>query len=325
VWSANADVLTVAATGGSARFWQPLKALVVAYGVLGEDQRQQRRATLTALTRAIADWRANQAKNLYDTKTDKTKATLVTRIETLVQAEVAELDRAAAPVQQPRPTPQARLRQPPPTQAMTIGGGARRGPEAVGESAGTNSFQEAIRVPGLGDLTEALQPNVMFTEVTPVDQTKLRVKINGGQMYTHDGRHVLDTRGALVRYVLVAAGNSVELYASQVVAANLGGRGILDYPTMTSHAQVTGTVVGAGDFVITRGVITKLSNQSGTWHPHGNNLVTALRAFTQWGILDEAAVKLGDIQVSQWIPKLDQVDVDKGKLVPLDAAALQNL
>src|SRR3954447_15815458 len=79
-WSTDADVQKAAATGGSAKFWQPLKALVAAYGVLGEDQREQRRAMLTALTQAIADWRGNQAKNLYDTAKDKEKAALVTRI-----------------------------------------------------------------------------------------------------------------------------------------------------------------------------------------------------------------------------------------------------
>ena len=89
----------------------------------------------------------------------------------------------------------------------------------------------------------------------------------------------------------------------------------------TSHAQVTGAVVGAGDFVITQGVITKLSNQSGTWHPHGNNLVTALRAFTQWGVLDDRAVKAGGIEVNQSIPARDQTNVDAGRLVPLDPEA----
>ena len=324
-WSTDADVQKAAATGGSSKFWQPLKALVAAYGVLGEDQRQQRRATLTALTKAIADWRGHQAKNLYDTAKDKEKAALVARIESLAQAEVGELDRPAAPAPQPRTATQARPTQPRPTQAMAIGGGGRRGAEAVDESGGTSSFQEAIRVPGLGDLSDALQANVMFNEVTQVDQSKLRVQINGAQMRTHDGLHVLDSQGALVRYVLVGSGNSVVLYASQVTLANLGARAIFDYPTMTSHAQVTGAVVGAGDFVITQGVITKLSNQSGTWHPHGNNLVTALRAFKQWGVLNDRAVKAGGIAVNQWIPARDQTNVDAGRLVPLDPERLQNL
>jgi hypothetical protein len=324
-WSTDADVQKAAATGGSLKFWQPLKALVAAYGVLGEDQRQQRRATLTALAKAIADWRGHQAKNLYDTAKDKEKAALVARIESLARAEVGELDRPAAPAPQPRTATQARPTQPRPTPAMAIGGGGRRGAEAVDESGGTSSFQEAIRVPGLGDLSDALQANVMFNEVTQVDQTKLRVQINGAQMRTHDGLHVLDSQGALVRYVLVGSTNSVVLYASQVTLANLGARAILDYPTMTSHAQVTGAVVGAGDFVITQGVITKLSNQSGTWHPHGNNLVTALRAFKQWGVLDDGAVKAGGIEVSQWIPARDQTNVDAGRLVPLDPGRLQNL
>ena len=192
---------------------------------------------------------------------------------------------------------------------------------------GSTSFQEGLGVEGLGDLDRPLVGNVKVTDVTPLDQEKLKVTIARGRLYTHDGKYPLDTEGGDVRYVLCRTGDDVELYVSQVFEYVPGADAsqIQTYPSMTSHAQVHGTVVGAGDIVISEGKITSLSNKSGTWHPRGSHLATAMRALVSWGVLDATLVKQGGIEIRQFLPGRDAIDVDEGELVTLGARHLQNL
>jgi hypothetical protein len=92
-WTTEAAMQSVATYDGSTQFWQPLRRLVTTYGQLHEDELGKREKTLDALTKAIAAWRGNQAKNWWDSATDKAKAAIVGEIETLVAAEHADLDR----------------------------------------------------------------------------------------------------------------------------------------------------------------------------------------------------------------------------------------
>ena len=212
-----------------------------------------------------------------------------------------------------------------PTAAVAIGGGKGKG--RADKSMGSKSFQEGLEAEGLGDLDRPLVGNVKVTQVTPLDREKLKVTIDRGRLYTHDGKYRLDTEGGDVRYVLCRTGDDVELYVSQVFKYVPGADAsqILTYPSMTSHAQVHGTVVGAGDIVISDGRITRLSNQSGTWHPRGSHLVTAMRALVRWGVLDAALVKRGGIEIRQFLPGTDDIDVDAGELVTLGAHHLRDL
>jgi hypothetical protein len=242
---------------------------------------------------------------------------------------------------EPQPRPQ--------TEAMGIGG--NKGPAAKGLSTGSTSFRAGLTLQGLGDLDKTLLANVRFTEVKPVDQNKLKVQILGDRLYTHDGKHRLDSDGELIRYVLCRVGDDgLQLYASQTFEVPTRASDTDDdepdvsetepdvsepavkvdlistYPFMSSHAQVaTGNVIGAGDFIVQDGQVIEISNQSGTWYPRGNHLVTALRAMTAWRVLDLALVKSGEIAVKQFLPAGDAVDVDKGDLVTIGPLHLQDL
>lgn len=88
---------------------------------------------------------------------------------------------------------------------------------------------------------------------------------------------------------------------------------------------MTDNVVGAGDSVISQGQVTKVSNQSRTWHPRGTHLATALRAIVGWGVLDAALVKQGGREVQEFLLGTDDVDVDKGELFDSRPRHLQNL
>ena len=79
---------------------------------------------------------------------------------------------------------------------------------------GSSSFQQELESPD--DLTPLLG-NVRPTEVKLVDQTKLKVTISGDRLYTHDGKHLLDSDEADIRYVLCqVGGGGLQLYASQM-------------------------------------------------------------------------------------------------------------
>jgi hypothetical protein len=237
------------------------------------------------------------------------------------------------------PKPTATPTRRPQTAAIGIGGGKRQ--VAEDRSMGSRSFQEELAAQSPDDLIPLLG-NVRFTDVKPVDQTKLKVTISGDRLYTHDRMHLLDSDEAEIRYVLCqVGGGGLQLYASQMfrreIKADTGdtndGPGTSDtpvdligtYPFMESHAQVTGTVIGAGDFVVSDGHITEISNKSGTWHPRGSHLAAALHAMTAWRVLDTGLVKTGAIPVKQFLPGSDAENVDEGELVTLNPRHLQTL
>jgi hypothetical protein len=186
--------------------------------------------------------------------------------------------------------------------------------------------------------------NVRVTEVKLVDQAKLKVTIIGERIYTHDGRHRLDSEGAEIRYVLCRVGvDGLELYASQMFKTEIRADTtdtddeseasetaapvdrFRTYPSMESHAQITGNVIGAGDFVVSDGKITQISNKSGTWHPHGDHLVTALRALSGWKVLDVELIRAGKIKVKQFLPDNDPNNPDAGELVTLHPRQFEKL
>jgi hypothetical protein len=216
----------------------------------------------------------------------------------------------------------------PQTPAIGIGGNKRQVADDL--SMGSSSFQQELESPD--DLTPLLG-NVRPTEVKLVDQTKLKVTISGDRLYTHDGKHLLDSDEADIRYVLCqVGGGGLQLYASQMFRREIKADTsdtpvdlIGTYPFMESHAQVTGTVIGAGDFIVKDGLITQISNKSGTWHPRGSHLAGALRAMTDWNVLDASLVKTGGIPVKQFLPGSDPNNPDEGKLVTLHPRHLQNL
>jgi hypothetical protein len=229
------------------------------------------------------------------------------------------------------------------TQTAAIGIEGKKRPGADTLSMGSESFQEKL-TEETATLSGALLPNVRFTEVKAVDQTKLKVTIVGERIYTHDGRHRLDTEGAEIRYVLCQVGaDGLQLYASQMFKTEITADtadtddeseasetpALVDrfraYPSMESHAQITGSVIGAGDFVVSDGRITQISNKSGTWHPHGDHLVTALRALSGWKVLDAELVRAGKIKVKQFLPDLQSDNPDAGDLVTLDPRQFEKL
>ena len=237
----------------------------------------------------------------------------------------------------PKPTAPPTRR--PQTAAIGIGGGKRQ--VADDKSMGSRSFQAELTAQSPGDLNPLLG-NVKVTDVKLVDQTKLKVTIRGDRLYTHDGKHLLDSDEEDIRYVLCeVGGGGLQLYASQTFRHEIkadtsdtdDGPGTSEipvdlfstYPFMESHAQVTGSVIGAGDFVVSNGQITEITNKSGTWHPRGSHLAAALHAMTAWRVLDTGLVKTGAIPVKQFLPGSDAVNVDEGDLVTLNPRYLQTL
>jgi hypothetical protein len=73
--------------------WRSLCALVEQYGALQSHELRERERTLTALTKAIAAWRADQATNWWHSWRDKAKYALVNRLVGLIQAEQDDIDR----------------------------------------------------------------------------------------------------------------------------------------------------------------------------------------------------------------------------------------
>jgi hypothetical protein len=228
----------------------------------------------------------------------------------------------------PKPTPAPPRR--PQTAAIGIGGNKRQVADDL--SMGSSSFQQELESPH--DLSPLLG-NVRVTEVKSADQSKLTVTIIGDRLYTHDGRYRLDSGRAEIRYVLCRVGDGgLQLYASQMFhhenKADTSENAlhvdlIGTYPFMESHAQVTGTVIGAGDFVVQDGRITRITNKSGTWHPRGSHLAAALRAMTAWQVLDASLVRTGEIPVKQFLPGSDPNNPDEGALVTLDPRHLHAL
>jgi len=170
------------------------------------------------------------------------------------------------------------------------------------------------------------------------DPKKCRVVIRpDGTLMTYDGQHLLDTTSGgnesddstdvaieegTTRYLIVFEAGQPVLYASQLHK----GEGRLDlYPTLTSHAQIGGNIVGAGDMTIKAGRVIALTNKSGTWLPRGPHLVATLRWLVLVNIISADAVYNGTVKVEQFIKNEsdDGQNPDDGDLYRILGEALR--
>ena len=138
----NIHVTNILAYQGSAKFWQPIQALVTSYLRLRAAQIRERRDTLNLLVGAIASWRANQSENWWLSDLDKKKEVALVGFERLMRRENADLDRNPAPDRpDSRPsTPTSTASVPQSIQPAT----APMGISAPGAKAGTSSFNAAL-------------------------------------------------------------------------------------------------------------------------------------------------------------------------------------
>lgn len=305
-WAADATVATIGTYDGSRAYWMPVRDLVAHYAGLRGDDLQQRDATLVALAQAVAAWRANQARNWWLSDLDTLKATALGTLDRLIRDEHDDIRAAQQPPQLPRTSAPTGIR-------------GRAG-------SATTSFEAALEnTPPWTEL--GLIQAVMPTDVDELrDQTKCRVRAAGGVLSTHDGRFRIDTGGTTERYVLCMEGVTPVLYASQALtdadSLRAGHQAMSEYPLLSSHAQISGTVVGAGDFSATGGRITAITNQSGTWRPDGKHLAAVLKLLVRSGIVDEDAFVTQSVPVKLFVSKPDGYDVDGGELVSILGRAL---
>ncbi|HEU5353767.1 MAG TPA: hypothetical protein VFU65_04875 [Actinocrinis sp.] len=316
----NIHVTNILAYQGSAKFWQPIQALVTSYLRLRAAQIRERSDTLNLLVGAIASWRANQSENWWLSDLDKKKEVALVGFERMMSRESADVGghpAADGPDSRPsKPTTTASV--PQSIQPAT----APMGISVHGAKGGTSSFNAALaHTPEITEI--GLPGGVMNYDVSPLgDQAKCLAFISpGGLLYTHDGLHPIDSAGKPIRYVLVlgSEGEPV-LYISQHVAAAAEGQtGFSDheYPILESHAQIEGQVIGAGDMIVNVGQIEFVSNQSGTWRPRGRNLAHTLKFLVRIRLLKETDIAQGKVTVGQFIGQPDGYNVDEGELVML--------
>jgi hypothetical protein len=95
-----------------------------------------------------------------------------------------------------------------------------------------------------------------------------------------------------------------------------------EYPTLSSHAQIEGNVIAAGDMIVSKGHVKTISNQSGTWQPGGRNLAMTLKLLVRMRIVNEDAFVTGKVTVKQYMHRPDGYDVDAGVLVTIMGQAL---
>jgi len=299
-------VATIGTYDGSRAYWMPVRDLVAQYAGLRGDDLRQRRATLGALAGAVTAWRANQAKNWWLSDLDKQKASALDALDRLIRDENDDVRAALQPPQVPRATA--------PTGIRRRGGSVTAGLEAA--------LDQTPPWSGLG-----LVPAVLPNDVPELrDQRKCRVVTANGTLLTHDGRYMIDTGGTTARYVLCMEGAAPVLYASQTTtdedSLHAGRLAMHEYPILGSHAQISGTVVGAGDFSATGGRITSITNQSGTWRPNSGHLAAVLKFLVRAGIVDENDFVTGTVKVKLFISRPDGYDVDGGELVAIAGRAL---
>lgn len=310
-WAGSAAVADIGTYDGSAEFWQPVRALVANYGQLPARGTAERAEVLDALEGAITRWQANQAKGRWQSRLDKKKAQALASLAALIAQERTEL-REAAQAGPPRaPTV------PVPTAAVGIGAGAGK--------SGTGSFIEAIaNTPSLNEL--GLVRTVQQAEVGAVNKAHCLVTVAGGRLMTHDGHYRLDTGGVDMRYLILLEAGQAVFYASQTLSDDdedgLGHVEARAYPILGSHGQIDGTVIAAGDWVVSNGRLTRISNQSGTWQPNGPNLAITLKLLVRMHIVSENAIVTGNVTVEQFISRPDGYNVDAGKLRTILTEAL---
>lgn len=341
-WARNPTVNEIWSYKGSAEFWMPIRQRAEEYAGLKKNQKEKRKETLENLSLDIDRWHAHQkAKWGFSGDSDKLKAAALEKLSAMISAELAELGGpslpepevasgsppASAPVTPEKKKVPVRL---PEGWKDSVPGGPPR-------SAPVKPEKEAS-----SDEDLVLVPNVMLQEVKALsgDQRNCRVVMKGGRLWTHDELFPIDSGGAKIRYVVLAEGMQPVLYASQAYSER-GGEDALfasggggepgggggkskgvpslgsDYPVLTSHAQISGNAIGAGDMVVSDGRITSINNQSGTWQPKGANLARTIQLLVDMGLLSEDAIVKGEVTVSQYLHAPQGLDVDAGQLKAL--------
>jgi hypothetical protein len=310
-WATNPTVAEINSYAGSAEFWQPVKDQMNAYTRLRADQIAERMAILTKLDAAIMAWRANQAKNWWNSGLDDLKSAALIALSDLMGLEIVELEDLGTPARLAEPTVR-------PTVSMPIGVGTSTGkPSAGGSSSLIDGLDNTPDNSKIG-LSRNVQP-----EDRGGDQRRYLVDIGGdGILKTHDGRFLIDTHGKRLRYVMVVVTGKAVLYAHQSVSAEdeatlQAHDSMVGYPALDSHAQIDGHVIGAGDFIVSQGRIQWISNKSGTWQPGGANLAATLKLLVRMKVLNENAIVKKRVTVAQFIHRPEGYDVDDGDLMEL--------
>jgi hypothetical protein len=202
-----------------------------------------------------------------------------------------------------------------------------KGAKKTNSGLGTGSFKEGLsETPDLTTL--GLPSNVTGYgrgDVKPVAKAKFKVMFStDGRILTNDGAYLIDSNGDKCRYVILLEADGAYLYTDQCIAKGigLGAQDVFhNYPTLASHGQIDGTVIGAGDMIVDQGQVIYLDSQSGSFHPTGANLAATLKLFVRTGLISEKQIVSGDVSVAQFIAA-GGLDVDEGDLVNLLGAAM---
>ncbi|MER7576039.1 hypothetical protein [Streptomyces sp. NPDC126514] len=175
---------------------------------------------------------------------------------------------------------------------------------------GTNSFQE-----GMAETPEQLSELSSSTSQRGRENIEnFRARVEGHLIYTHNRKFPIDTGSAEARYVVLAEGSGAALYIDQMIDPGSAGATLDAYPSMSSHGDIGGSVIGAGAMKVSNGSITYISNKSGTWRPTGAHYAATLKLLLGMGLVKGKDLGTGKIKVAQWHPKPDGFDVDRGKL-----------
>ncbi|WP_405490779.1 hypothetical protein [Streptomyces sp. NBC_00096] len=203
--------------------------------------------------------------------------------------------------------------------AWQQGGLTFTSPSTTDGIGGTTSLGEALSGDAHRPEQMDLDPHVSITSVDPVDAEKFLGVVRDGCLHTHDGLYPIDSNGAKLRYLLRIDDVGPRLYVDQCLgaqdAATAGGLGIVQYPTLSSHAQIDGQIACAGDVIVAAGKVTFIDNHSGTYQPTGKNLGAVLKFAKTLGILTDRT------EFEQFVSQPNG-KVDKGLSVLLNRAAV---
>jgi hypothetical protein len=202
-----------------------------------------------------------------------------------------------------------------------------KGAKRTDDPLGTGSFQEGLsETPDLTRL--GLTSNVTGfgrDDVKPVAKGRFKVMFStDGRILTHDGAYPIDSNGEKCRYVILLEADGAYLYTDQCISEGIGVAAqdvFNNYPTLDSHGQIDGHVIGAGDMIVDQGQVIYLDSQSGSFHPTGANLAATLKLFVRTGLITEEQIVTGGVTVAQFIAA-GGFDVDEGDLVNLLGAAM---
>lgn len=209
--------------------------------------------------------------------------------------------------------------------AISIGSGPRRSHEGPPTATrGSSSFEGALGLEGT-DLAD--MHTVTHVRITEVEQLRhperFRAVIDGGRIHTWDGKHVIDGGASKLRYLWVVEEAGLALYLDQSVGPRqrtaLAGLPLDTYPSLSSHAQIDGTVACAGDLRVMDGKITYIDNHSGSFQPGGRHYAAAVKYARRLGIVADG------VELAQFHSESDGADVDRGRLVALNARAVGSL